>query len=583
MIYTKDHKTIDIFDQFAFLGPKRRELIDKSWAKLFRDEILPELPVNKLYPFYSDIMGAPTKELYSMMGLMILQQSHDLTDDEAIHQFAFNIQWHYALNITNDTDNSAYLCHKTLWTMRSILTENSLYDSIFDSVTQGLAKLFDVNPALQRQDSVHIFSNMRHLGRIGLFVKTIKKFLVNLKRHHPDKPGFGSLEKELTDRYLSKQESLFSMVKPSESAKTLNGLSEDLFFLIERFKDNKDVTSMSSYNLLVRLLKEQCLIEEDKTGNAKKVTIKPNKEVPSDSLQNPSDPDAGYSGHKGKGFQVQVSETYDNNSDKEQKSLSLITNIKVESADKSDANALIPAIEATQKIGLGPEEILVDSLYGSDENVEKAKVLGAHVISPVMGKPPEKELSLAEFSFFETGVVETCPVGKEPVKTTSKKNRHTAIFNSRACNECSRLKDCPVKSGKKAYYLYYDDKAVRIAKRRAYEKTDEFHEKFRFRSGVEATMSYYDRKTGVKQLRVRGLEAVSFCATLKATGVNIFRATAFKNSEKKGKSPSVRYAVAISGFQTIKEQLSITIRSGFNAANSIMISCGYMGRPLVAT
>jgi hypothetical protein len=44
-------------------------------------------------------------------------------------------------------------------------------------------------------------------------------------------------------------------------------------------------------------------------------------------------------------------------------------------------------------------------------------------------------------------------------------------------------------------------------------------------------MSQLDRKTGLKQLRVRGLQAVSFCATLKAAGINIFRAVAFKNSE----------------------------------------------------
>ncbi len=47
--------------------------------------------------------------------------------------------------------------------------------------------------------------------------------------------------------------------------------------------------------------------------------------------------------------------------------------------------------------------------------------------------------------------------------------------------------------------------------------------------GVQAaTMSEYDRRTGVKQLRVRGLKAVKFCATLKALGINIFRAAAVK-------------------------------------------------------
>jgi hypothetical protein len=38
-----------------------------------------------------------------------------------------------------------------------------------------------------------------------------------------------------------------------------------------------------------------------------------------------------------------------------------------------------------------------------------------------------------------------------------------------------------------------------------------------FRAGIEGTISAYDARTGVKWLRVRGFEAVRFCATLKAT------------------------------------------------------------------
>jgi hypothetical protein len=43
---------------------------------------------------------------------------------------------------------------------------------------------------------------------------------------------------------------------------------------------------------------------------------------------------------------------------------------------------------------------------------------------------------------------------------------------------------------------------------------------------VEATMSEYDRRTGVKRLRVRGFKSVRFYATLKAAGINILRAAA---------------------------------------------------------
>ena len=51
-------------------------------------------------------------------------------------------------------------------------------------------------------------------------------------------------------------------------------------------------------------------------------------------------------------------------------------------------------------------------------------------------------------------------------------------------------------------------------------------------------MSEYDRTTGVKRLRVRGFPAVRYCATLKAIGVNLFRATAVRNALKEqGEAP----------------------------------------------
>ena len=423
---------------------------------------------------------------------------------------------------------ASYLCAKTLWAMRHLLTEQNLYGVLFESVTDKLAKVFSVDTSKQRCDSVHLFSNMRHLGRIGLFCRTIKKFLVNLKRHHKDL--FEALGKELTDRYLSKQgEAVFSMVKPSESIRTLETLGADLFFLIERFKENEPITGMSSYQLMVRLLKEQCHVEQDAETQAQRVSIKPNKEVPSDSLQNPSDPDASYDGHKGQGYQMQISETYCQEGEK--KSLSLITEVIVEPAHESDANALIPLVEGTQKRGLGPEEVLVDSLYGSDENCEKAKELGVEVVSPVMGKPQENTLTLTDFTLSDEATVSACPQGYAPVKVKHKKGRHIAVFDLQTCEGCLHLNDCPVKLGKKGYYLHYDDKALRLAKRRAHEKTPAFQEVYRFRAGIEGTMSQLDRKTGLKHLRVRGLASVSFCATLKAAGINILRAVAFKNSE----------------------------------------------------
>ena len=537
MIHTRDHNTAYLFDPWHFLGEKRRNLLDTSWAALFREHILCELPVNKIAPYFSETYGRPTKELYTALGVLVLQEVLDLTDEDTVSQLAFNLQWHYALDIVEESDEAKYLCPKTLWNMREVVIENHLDQVLFECTTEVLAKVFKVDTSAQRIDSVHIKSNMRRLGRIGIFVKSIHDFLVNLKRHHQEL--FDALAQDLVDRYLKdKALSCFSLIKPSEAQNTLESVSGDLFHLVQRFADHRQVSAMYSYATMVRVLKEHCEIKEEKAGPAE-LRVKASREIPSNSLQNPSDPDATYNGHKGQGYQVQVMETYCTHEDEEQreKTLNLITHVEVQPACESDAHALIPALESTIERDLAPTQVLADSLYGSDENSEKAEAMGVEVVSPTMGAEKEDTLSLSEFSLSEKGKVTACPQGHAPIKIKHKKHRHTVAFDSSHCTLCPFREACPVKPGKKHHYLRYEDKTMRIATRRAKEQSPEFKDKYRWRAGIEATMSEYDRLTGVKRLRVRGFPAVRYRAKLKAIGVNLFRATAVRNALKRQEGP----------------------------------------------
>ena len=212
----KDRKTGQLFDQWRYMGPKRRKLLDESWAGLFRETLLPELPVERLIPFFSPDTGRPTKELYAMLGVILFQQIFDLTDEETVTQMAFNLQWHYALDIPEESDGIKYLSPKTLWNMRNIITDQDLDTVLFQQITDTLAKVFKVDATKQRIDSVHIKSNMRRLGRIGIFVRCLHKFLVNLKRQY--KELWDTLPKELVEKYLSeKAVACFSLVKPSDT------------------------------------------------------------------------------------------------------------------------------------------------------------------------------------------------------------------------------------------------------------------------------------------------------------------------------------------------------------------------------
>jgi len=48
-------------------------------------------------------------------------------------------------------------------------------------------------------------------------------------------------------------------------------------------------------------------------------------------------------------------------------------------------------------------------------------------------------------------------------------------------------------------------------------------------------MSEFDRRTGVKHLRVRGIKAVRFSVFMKAIGLNILRAAAYAKNTNKSK------------------------------------------------
>jgi hypothetical protein len=548
MIRIKDHKTGYIFDPWDYLGPKRRKLMEESWAGLFRQEILDELPVNEIASAFSDIYGRPTKELYMALGVLVLQQMQDLTDEETSQQVAFNLQWHYALDITEETDEAKYLCPRTLWHLRQLVTEKALDTVLFQTITDKLARVFKVDASQQRLDSVHIQSNMRHLGRIGIVVQTIHKFLVNLKRQHPDL--FGTLPSELVDRYLpEKALGCFSMVKPSESERTLKQICQDLFALVQQMSDYSEVASMSSFQLLQRVLKEQCHIQEAE-GQPATVTVKAAKEVSSDSLQNPSDPDAGYDAHKGKGYQAQLLETYSEN--KEQ--LSLITAVQVESATVHDVHALIPAIEAATARGLKPTQVLADTAYGSEDNLGQAQGLGVEVIAPAMGAYRSNRLPLSGFVFSDTGEVVRCPQGQEPERVRRKQDHYRVAFPLSPCAGCPVQDQCPTKPGKKYRYLRYDHKVFRLAQRRQVEQTEAFKQRYRFRAGVEGAFSAWDRRTGVKHLRVRGGKAVRFAVTVKAAAMNILRATAFKTRKtQEGRTPPDVTSLVYRPFSIFKE------------------------------
>ncbi len=498
------------------LHKKKLALLKESWAGIFRERFLHKLPVANLKKYFSKKMGRPTKELVTTVGACALQQFFDLTDAETREQLAFNIQWHYALDTLEQEDQILSL--KTLWTIRQLLTEEGLAKKIFNDVTDELTNAYGVDTRLQRLDSVHIHSNMACLGRVRLLARACTLFLKNLKRHYATL--YKEISRDITTRSIKDEDpGYFGNAKPSQSQKRLEDLAGDIFKLIEQFKEQPSVVAMHTYKTLQRVFTEHCSIENEQ------VVVKPAKEVPSHSLQNPSDDDATYDGHKGQGYQVQIMETYSQKTDEDeqQPKLELITYVDVEPAHCHDSGALEPALKETQQRNMLPEELSADTSYGSRDNMEKAKEQNVELVAPTPGKKPKKNLSDFEFDPTTHNIMQ-CPEGHKPqaIKHNAKGSM-TALWDKNVCEQCPLREFCAVKKGKKGYLLNYTPKEVRGALRRQYEQTEEFREKYRYRAGIEATNSRYIHMTGARRLRYRGLSRVDYAARLKALGINLFR------------------------------------------------------------
>lgn len=514
-----------LIDPFDFLGPKRKELLESGWAGLFRNALLVKIPVDELKNSFHARMGRPSKELRTVLSVLLLQQMFDLTDQDTVHQLAFNIEWHYALNLSLEDDDSKYLCERTLRTYRALMVEREIDTVLFRLLTDALLDKLKVSTKKQRLDSTHIRSDMRRLSRLELFRKTMGKFLKVMRREHA-RLLKKNVAPDLIERYQGEKKGYFSQVKPSEAKQALQQAAEDLLVLVETFRTHPKIKGMGVFSLLQRVLNEQC--ELTGGGEETKVELKDAKDVSSNSLQNPSDEDAGYSGHKGEGYQVQVMETYqDEKSDGKPVSPDLISYLDVEPAHCGDSDAPPSAIEETKERGCAPDELLADSLYGSDDNVRKAAKEGVELIAPVMGKPKSKENTLILDDFTvdeETGEVTACPNGEAPCEIRrGKEDRLKIYFDPAACEDCDHRDYCTVGLNPD-HKIEYTPKQLRLAQRRVAEESDEFREKYRWRSGIEAVNAKLKRMMGMGRLRVRGLKRVRLAVTLKVLGWNIVQA-----------------------------------------------------------
>lgn len=569
---------LSLLESRFLVGPKKRERLERSWAEAFRTKILPLIDEEAFRACFHEDNGRPNKSIRLLVGLHILKEADDLTDEQILDGLEFNLQWQHALGVEPAT---AHVCEKTLHNFRHKLMENERAQGVLLQVTSAMMKMDGLSAVRQRLDSTHVISNIAVLTRLGLFTETVTVFLRELRKEAPGK--LAKLDPSLLKRYLDR-EGYFSDATREQAQRRLPLVAQDLYALVRWFKADEPVKALPSYALLVRLLADQCNVTGGETDTPA-VSVKEGKEVAGASLQSPHDPDATY-GHKGKGYEAQVAETC-----VKENPYQVITAVDLNGANESDQNATLPIVERLAAEGHKPEEMWADTGYGSGENIVGCAELGVTLHAPVQDpnkpsrrdawigvqdaptsaepdgatlspaaraevvalkqlKPDASEASSAEandeptmitpavaepmvsiglgdFTFNATfSEVTECPNGAGPTEQRSTDTAYYATFSGKDCASCPFATACITRriAHSEDRTLRWRDTKAATATRQREQQTPAFKQTYKLRSGIESTNAELKGRHGLDDIRVRGKERVELAVVLKALAVNVKRA-----------------------------------------------------------
>ena len=131
------------------------------------------MPVDTIAGHFDAKLGRLTKELYSMTRLLLIMEFMDWTKDEALDDYRFRMDIHYALNLEPVAHD---ISMRTLERYINDFEENNLAKTFMSDVTVRLVDLLGIKIDEQRLDSTHVFSDMASFGRTRMMGVTVKRF-----------------------------------------------------------------------------------------------------------------------------------------------------------------------------------------------------------------------------------------------------------------------------------------------------------------------------------------------------------------------------------------------------------------------
>jgi len=366
-------------------GKKLKQLEDSTgWHNCFFNEITSRIDEDIFKPLYVEDNGRPNFPIRILVGMLILKDGHDWTDEQLFEACSFNLLVCYALGLTNISDSipSSTTYYKFKQSLLEYESEKGidLFEKCFKDLTEGQIIRYQVSGKVMRLDSKLLQSNIKKTTRLQLCLAVLRKFYLSLNAQWRERLSAGDVEllEEISTKGI---ESYTFKLNKEEAAKSLTSCGEVIYRLLNSYEDLQSET----YDLLKRLWEEQFEIVESQDENEQQIPPPPqpkdSNNIESDTLQSAHDPDAAYRNKPGskkqiiRGFVCNITETCSLPDEKKEGEaqdkvkdipLNLITDVQTEKATFSDDKFFIPAIENSRQLLQDQiEAVLTDGAFNS--------------------------------------------------------------------------------------------------------------------------------------------------------------------------------------------------------------------------
>jgi len=503
------------------MNKRLKKKLEKHWSGIFFRNVFLKIDEHAFSALYSQNNGRPNFPVNILVSLEILKEMLNLTDEQLFERFSFDVAFRRAMGIEDFSEYA--MAEKTLYNFRAALWEyehehgENLMEPVFRLLRDDLIKELGIKTGTQRIDSTLIGANIKKMGRLMLFHKTLSNLVRDMKEEGIE------ISKNIEEVVREDEDHFTYRMARSEYTAATQKIALYLYRLTASHQGDRRICEKESYRTAERLLKEQCDITRKK-----KVLLKEAEKISSSSLQNPSDVDATYRRKNGEGHQgyaVHAVETCD-----EGNPLQVVMDVELTANNVDDAAVLAPAIKEYREAN-GLDTLISDGGFVSDAVRMECAIHGVNLVSTaIRGRAPDESPRLTYQDFLcdtHTGEILLCPAGKKPRSTYVSDTTSVANFDPALCARCKKQHICPaVVSSTQSRYVI-DAHRRWLDERYTLMKTDEYQKLCKLRPPVEGLMSQLKGKYLKGRTVFRGRIKVKNRMILRAIGINFRRYWAY--------------------------------------------------------